>query len=266
MKALLDRGLEALTAPTESGLGGAVLAGAAALASLAVLGAAKAPWWEALPVRTAPSDQMQRQLRAEFFGNEDHEPTPEERAVFADWLLGRECNWGEALAEPSIVVQPCYTTSWTIGGGGGVAEVLEVDAHGPLRRFKSGTDATKTVAALLSRLGYDYVIDLDSVNEFGAPTIPRATPRAWSDSSGRQLPCRWEVPVVLTRQDGSDRATLDVENDGQKLHLVLKANPEDMEFRCKERRDAAVAKQMAEAMALRDQLMALSRARREGRE
>ena len=38
MKALLDRGLEALTAPTESGLGGAVLAGAAALASLAVLG------------------------------------------------------------------------------------------------------------------------------------------------------------------------------------------------------------------------------------
>lgn len=52
MKALLDRGLEALTAPTESGLGGAVLAGAAALASLAVLGVVvpKKGIWVGVPV------------------------------------------------------------------------------------------------------------------------------------------------------------------------------------------------------------------------
>jgi len=145
VKALLDRGLEALTAPTESGLGGAVLAGAAALASLAVLGVMvdqetgipylrphlatgpKSVYWQRRRPRTPPHDEpfmddalverfvswaRSNNLRAPMGRLSSWEPG--ERMVFADWLLDQgpefedDALWLqlEEQRKPYVIVSP----------------------------------------------------------------------------------------------------------------------------------------------------------------
>ena len=148
MKALLDRGLEALTAPTESGLGGAVLAGAAALASLAVLGVMvdqetgipylrphlatgpKSVYWQRRRPRTPPDDEpfMDDALVERFVSwakssglrapkGKLSSWEPGERMVFADWLLDQgpefedDALWLqlEEQRKPYVVVSPVVT-------------------------------------------------------------------------------------------------------------------------------------------------------------
>jgi len=148
VKALLDRGLEALTAPTESGLGGAVLAGAAALASLAVLGVMvdqetgipylrphlatgpKSTYWQRRRPRTPPDDEpfMDDALVERFVSwakssglrapkGKLSSWEPGERMVFADWLLDQgpefedDALWLqlEEQRKPYVVVSPVVT-------------------------------------------------------------------------------------------------------------------------------------------------------------